>query len=79
MIDDYEQTMELVHEMGVQLPISARPTSNMIRGLRNQGHKITRDQRLVIQSVFYAGDEGGIVCALRKLDRYARSVLETSA
>ena len=68
MIDDYEQAMELVYEMEVQLPIPARPTSNMIRGLRNQGHKIARDQKLVIQSVFYAGDEGGIVCALQPLE-----------
>jgi hypothetical protein len=68
MIDDYEKAMELLHEMEEQLPIPARPTSTMIRGLRNQGHKIARDQKLVIQSVFYTGDEAGIVCALEPLE-----------
>jgi hypothetical protein len=68
VIDDHEQVMELVHEMEVQLPIPAQPTSNMIRGLRSQGHKIARDQELVIQNVFYAGDEAGIVCALQPLE-----------
>ncbi|MBN1812877.1 MAG: hypothetical protein JXA14_13660 [Anaerolineae bacterium] len=68
MIDDYEQAMELLHEMEEQLPIQARPTSTMIRGLRIQGHRIARDQKLVIQSVFYAGDEAGIVCAPEPLE-----------
>ena len=68
MIDDYKQAIELVHEMEAQLPIPARPTSTIIRGLRNQGYKIARDRKLVIQSVFYAGDEGGIVCALAPLE-----------
>jgi hypothetical protein len=68
VIDDYKQAMELVREMEAQLPIPARPTSNMIRGLRRQGHKIARDQKLVIQNVFYAGDEAGIVCALQPLE-----------
>ncbi len=68
MIDDYDQAMELMREMEVQLPIPARPTSTMIRGLRNQGHKIARNQKLVIQSVFYTEDEAGIVCALETLD-----------
>jgi hypothetical protein len=64
MIDDHDQAMELVSKMKVHLPIPARPTATMIRALREQGRKIARDQELSIQSVFYAGDEGGIMCGM---------------
>ena len=68
MIDDCEQAMELLHEMEAQLPIAAQPTATMVRALRDQGHRISRDRELSIQSVFYAGDEAGIVCALEPLE-----------
>jgi hypothetical protein len=68
MIDDYEKAMELVREMEAQLPIQARPTATMVRALRDQGQRISRDRKLSIQSVFYAGDEAGIVCALEPLE-----------
>jgi len=68
MIDDYDQAMELMREMEEQLPIQARPTATMVRALRDQGQRISRDRKLSIQSVFYAGDEAGIVCALEPLE-----------
>jgi hypothetical protein len=68
MIDDYEQAMELLHKMEAHLPIRARPTATMVRALRDQGQGISRDRELSIQSVFYAGDEAGIVCALELLE-----------
>jgi hypothetical protein len=68
MIDDYEQAMELLHEMEEQLPIQALPTATMVRALRDQRQRISRDRTLSIQSVFYAGDEAGIVCALEPLE-----------
>jgi hypothetical protein len=40
----------------------------MVRALRDQGQRISRDRELSIQSVFYAGDEAGIVCALEPLE-----------
>jgi hypothetical protein len=64
MIDDYEQAMELLHAMEAQLPIPARPTAALVRALRDQGQRISRDRKLSIQNVFYGGDEAGIVCAL---------------
>jgi len=67
VIDDYPQAMALVSEMKAQLPISAWPTAHLMRGLRQQGLKIARDRKLVIQSVFYAGDEAGIVCGMEPL------------
>jgi hypothetical protein len=68
MIDDYDQAMELMREMEEQLPIQAWPTATMVRALRDQGQRISRDRKLSIQSVFYAGDEAGIVCALEPLE-----------
>jgi hypothetical protein len=68
MIDDYDQAMELMREMEEQLPIQARPTATMVRALRDQGQRISRDRKLSIESVFYAGDEAGIVCALEPLE-----------
>ena len=62
MIDDYAKAMELMRKMEAQLPIPARPTGAFIRAIRERGVKIPRDQELQIKRVFYAGDEGGIMC-----------------
>ena len=62
MIDDYNQAMELMNKIESQLPIPVRPTSPYIRTMRERGVKIKRGQRLQVKSVFYSGDEGGIIC-----------------
>jgi len=62
MIDDYDKAMELMRKMEARLPIPARPTGAFVRTMREQGVKIPRDQELQIKRVFYAGDEGGIMC-----------------
>ena len=77
MIDDYEKAMELVREMKVQLPIPARPTATMRRALRNQESMVQRDQKLLVDHVFYAGDEGGIMCGI-KLSEDGKEVLAIS-
>ena len=46
MIDDYERAMELLHEMEAQLPIPARPTATMVRALRDQGQRISREKKI---------------------------------
>jgi len=62
MIDNYNKVIELMHKMEAQLPIPARPTGALVRMMREQGIKIPRGQKLQIKHVFYAGDEGGIMC-----------------
>ena len=62
MIDDYAKAKELMRKMEAQLPIPARSTGAFVRALRERGVKLPRDQELQIQRVFYAGDEGGIMC-----------------
>jgi len=62
MIDDYAKAMELMRKMEVQLPIPARPTGALVRTMRERGVQIPHNQELQIKRVFYAGDEGGIMC-----------------
>jgi hypothetical protein len=64
MIDDYEITMELIEEMKAHLPIPVYAGSPFIRMMREKGIRIKSRQRLQIEEVFYAGDDGGIMCAL---------------
>ena len=64
MIDDRDRTMELIEQMESMLPIPVNASNALIRFLRQQGTRIRAKQRLQIEKVFYAGDEGGIMCAL---------------
>jgi hypothetical protein len=77
LIDNYDRAMELVREMEAQLPIWARPTAVMRRALKDQGRKVSRDRKLLIDSVFYAGNEGGIMCGT-KLSKDGKEVLVVS-
>jgi hypothetical protein len=64
VIDDYDRAMELIRKMEAHLPIPAQPAVTLVRALRDQGKTIARDEELQIQSVSYAGDEGGIMCGM---------------
>jgi hypothetical protein len=62
LIDDYDKAMDLMRKMEAQLPIPAHPTSALTRSMRSKGIKLTRNQELQIQDVFYLDDEAGISC-----------------
>jgi len=62
MIDDYAKVKDLMHKLEAQLPIPARPSSTLIRMMRQYGVKLARNQELSVKRVFYMGDEGGISC-----------------
>ena len=62
MIDNYAQAMRLVERMKAGLPIPARPTRQVADLLRGKGASLGADPKLEIKEVFYAGDEGGIMC-----------------
>jgi hypothetical protein len=64
MIDDRAAVAELLQQMEAQLPIPAQLTKALGAALRNQGVKIPVTRKVQIDQVFYAGDEGGIVCGL---------------
>lgn len=62
MIDDYAKAKALVAKMEAQLPILARASSALARLARQKKLPIAHNQELSIKQVFYAGDEGGILC-----------------
>jgi hypothetical protein len=62
MIDNPSTVARLVEQMQGHLPIPAFPTKEIVRILRRGGLKVSVDRALSVKRVFYAGDEGGIIC-----------------
>jgi hypothetical protein len=62
MIDNPRTVARLIEQMQDHLPIPAFPTKEIVRTLRRRGVKVSVDHALSVKHVFYAGDEGGIVC-----------------
>jgi hypothetical protein len=62
MIDNPGTVASLIEHMHGHLPLPAFPTKELVRTLRRRGVKAGVDRALSIKRVFYAGDEGGIVC-----------------
>jgi hypothetical protein len=62
VIDNPGTVAQLLEQMQDQLPIPAFPTKEIVRILRRGGVQASTDRALSIKRVFYAGDEGGIVC-----------------
>ena len=62
MIDNPRTAARLLEQMQGHLPIPAFPTKEIVRILRRGGVKARVDRALSVKRVFYAGDEGGIIC-----------------
>ena len=62
MIDNPAMVARLIEQLHSYLPIRALPTKELVRTLRRRRVKASVDHALSIKRVFYAGDEGGIVC-----------------
>jgi hypothetical protein len=62
MIDNPGRAASLMEQLPGYLPLPAFPTKELVRTLRRGGVKASVDRALSIKRVFYAGDEGGIVC-----------------
>src|SRR5712691_301955 len=62
MIDNPGTVARLMDQLPGQLPMPVFPTKELVRTLRRRGVKASVDRALSIKRVFYAGDEGGIVC-----------------
>jgi len=62
MIDNPGRVASLIEQMHSHLPLPAFPTKELVRTLRRRRVKASVDRALSIKRVFYAGDEGGIVC-----------------
>jgi len=62
MIDNPGTVARLMEQLPGQLPMPVFPTKELVRTLRRRGVKASVHRALTIARVFYAGDDGGIVC-----------------
>jgi hypothetical protein len=74
-IDDETETEALIQKMQSSLPISARPSKDLVNLLRKRGVYLDRGRNVQIHGIFYAGDEGGIACDITPLGREKTPVL----
>ena len=64
MIDDPEKTDRLVAELKASLPIETKPSQILMRAIVKQSPCLTIPNSCNVVSIFYTGEEGGIVCGL---------------
>jgi len=63
-IDDPKQVEALIGKMEAHLPIPAEVRRATANYLRTQGNFIPLHRQVQLSTVFYNGDEGGIVCGI---------------
>ncbi len=61
MIDDPEKTDRLLVELKASLPVETKLSQNLIRTLSEQSPDLMIPASCSVVSIFYAGEEGGIV------------------
>jgi hypothetical protein len=64
MIDDRAKAGRLVDALEASLPVETRLPASLIRTLSARDPDTAIPTRCNVVSVFYAGEEGGIMCAL---------------
>ncbi len=64
MIDIPDKTEALMAGLEATLPVRARATPEVLKALRQQSPEPQFPRRCDITEIYYAGDEGGIVCTL---------------
>jgi hypothetical protein len=64
MIDDPEKTDRLVVDLRTSLPVETRLSQILMRAIMKQTPDLVVPDRCNVVRIFYAGDEGGIVCGL---------------
>jgi hypothetical protein len=63
LIDNLPKAMALLVKVKFALPITARPTKELVNALKKQGVQLDRYRDVQIKGVHYnMGDEGGITC-----------------
>lgn len=64
MIDDLEKTDVLLEKLKKSLPMETRLTQSLSRTLARGSPTVSIPDKRSVVDVFYAGDEGGILCRL---------------
>ena len=62
MLDKLERTNELIATLEAAAPFEVELPPSLIAHLRGEGVALRSAPRRVVSKIFYAGDEGGIVC-----------------
>jgi hypothetical protein len=63
-IDNYQKAVALTEKMKTQVPFVVYPHQGLLEIAKQQGDSLNVNQELKVIDVMYAGDEGGIMCAL---------------
>jgi hypothetical protein len=61
-VDNISKAAALLEKTKLFLPITARPTKDLVNALKEQGIHLDRYRDVQIKDVYYMGDEGGITC-----------------
>lgn len=64
MIDEPDKTGRLVEALEASLPVETRLSASLIQTLSERSPDVAIPAKCNVVSVFYMGEEGGIVCAL---------------
>ena len=64
MIDNPDKTAALVARLEAALPVRAGPTPEALKTLRRRSPEARFPRHCDITKIYYAGDEGGILCTL---------------
>jgi hypothetical protein len=64
MIDDPEKTDRLIAELKASLPVETRLSPILMRAIVKQTPDLAVPDSCNVVSIFYTGEEGGIVCGL---------------
>ncbi len=64
MIDIPDKTEALMARLEAALPVRARPTPEALNTLRRGSPELRFPRHCDITEIYYAGDEGGILCTL---------------
>jgi hypothetical protein len=75
-IDDYRQAMALKNKLEAALPFRVRPGKQLLKAMTDE--PISANTWLEVNSVMYAGDEGGILLNLVPSSSNAKTVYSTS-
>ncbi|NJL88610.1 MAG: hypothetical protein HC916_01535 [Coleofasciculaceae cyanobacterium SM2_1_6] len=63
-IDNYAAAQALTKKISAHLPIRAYPSKKMMETMQERGSLLDPKNSLIIESVSYSGDMGGIMCVL---------------
>lgn len=64
MIDDPEKTDRLLVELKASLPVETRLSQTLMQAIAQQTPGLAVPDSCTVVSIFYLGEEGGIMCGL---------------